>query len=146
MISISRYGFNNLHGISVFPASHILPTLINISVKNGFECSKFMWIKYQGLSDIYSMEHRGWEWNENTHTFLIIVCVQVTLKNVNVTRDFYFWLKFNWKWNFYEVTCDLSSSASITKNIEYPIIMIHLLNLNQNCISVNLCHQKLWFW
>ena len=105
--------------------------------------SKYFIGMFYVVSDRYSTEHRGWELNTEIHTFWIIFC-----KSYPQERKNYPWLSFFIKiqsemkflWS------DLSSYASITKNIEDPIIMIHLLNLNQNWISVNFWHRKWRCW
>ena len=96
-----------------------------------------------GIWQIFYWIQRGRELNTEIHTFWIIFC-----KGYPQERKNYPWLSFFIKiqsemkflWS------DLSSYASITKKIENPIIMIHLLNLNQNWISVNFWSQKWRFW
>ena len=48
--------------------------------------------------------------------------VEVTPKNVKVTRGFHFWSKLNWKWNFYDVTCHHQASRRRLK----PLLMCYI--------------------
>ena len=46
----------------------------------------------------------GETWTQDVHV-LWPFSVEVTPGNAKVTHGSYFWSKFDWKWNFYEVTC-----------------------------------------
>ena len=102
--------------------------------------SKYFIGMFYVVSDRYSTEHRGGENWTQKYTHFWSFFVKVTLKNVKITRDFRFFIKIQSEMKF--LWSDSSSYASITKNIEDPIIMIHLLNFNQNWISVNFWCQK----
>ena len=92
------------------------------------------------VSDRYSTEHIGWELNAEIHTFMIFFC-----KSCPQERKNYPWLSFliNIQSEMKFLWSDLSLYASITKNIEDPIIIWFM---NQKWISVNFWPQKWRFW
>ena len=95
------------------------------------------------VSDGIRTEHRGWELNtECTRLWPFFG------RSYPRERKSYpwilFWIKIQLEMNF--LRSDLSSSSTITEKIGVPVIMIHLLRLNQNRISVHFWRKKWRFW
>ena len=104
-------------------------------LKTPYEC--FMWY----LTDVL-LNTEGKSVPQNTH-ILIIFC-----RSYPRDRKSYPWIlfliKIQLEMNF--LRSDLSSSSTITEKIGVPVIMIHLLRLNQNRISVHFWRKKWRFW
>ena len=108
----------------------------------GQNVSKYPIGMFYVVSDGYSTEHTGWELNKgNTHIHYDFV--QVTPEIHKSHPWLLFLIKIQLEMKF--LWSDLSSSSSIMKKIEDPIIMLHLSRLNQNRISLNFWPQKWLF-
>ena len=94
---------------------------------------------------VHCTEHRGWEWNtEYTHLWFMIIFCRSYPRERKRYPWIYFFIKIRLEMKF--LRADLSSSLSTTKKIGVPVIMTHLLRLNQNQISVNFWRKKWRVW